>query len=275
MPESKHFDGDKVITQEFDYDVIAIGAGFAGLSLIHQIRTLGLSIRVFDKASDIGGTWAWNHYPGAATDSESYVYCLTFSEELLQEWTWSERYPGWEETQRYFHFVADKFGMKDNIQLNTEIVSADYQEGNGSWLIRSATGEAFTCKYFISAMGLMSQPVMPDIKGQENFAGPIFHSSRWPEEGLDYAGKKVGIIGAGATAVQMLPVMAETAANVTIFQRTPNFVLPAVQKPITEEWEKDIKANYSAILEKCRGHVFGLPYNSPVNRTIADTAPEE
>jgi len=260
-----------VSASKFDYDVITVGAGFSGLSLIHHVRQAGLSIRVFDKASDIGGTWAWNRYPGAATDSESYVYCLTFSEELLQEWRWSERYPGWEETLSYFQFVADKFDMRRDIQLETEIVSASYQDDEGGWLLKTAAGDAYTCKYFISAMGLMSKPIIPEFKGAESFSGPMFHSSHWPKEGLEYAGKKVGIIGAGATAVQMLPVMAKTAASVTIFQRTPNFVLPAVQKEISKAWEKEIKANYPAILEKCRGHVFGLPYDSPANRTIADT----
>ena len=132
-----------------DHDVIAIGAGFAGLGLIHYIREAGLSIKVFDRATDIGGTWTWNRYPGAATDSEGYYYCLTFSKEILQEWTWSERYPGWDETNRYMHFVADKCDMWPNIQLDTEIVSAVFQENRGLWLVTTANGDTHTCKYFI------------------------------------------------------------------------------------------------------------------------------
>jgi cyclohexanone monooxygenase len=257
-----------------DYDVVAVGAGFAGLGLIHYLREAGLTIRVFDKASDIGGTWTWNRYPGAATDSEGYYYCLTFSKELLQEWSWSERYPGWEETHRYMHFIADKCDMWPHIQLNTEITNATYQEDEGHWLLRTAQGERFTCKYFVSAMGMISEPHVPPIKGINSFQGPIFHSSRWPE-GLDYAGKRVGIIGAGATAVQMLPVMAQTAASVTLFQRTPNFVMPAVQKPMTPEWEREIKDNYDGIIAKCRNHVFGMAFDSPVGRNAVDTPPEE
>ena len=195
-----------------DYDAIVIGAGFAGLSLIHYLREAGLSIRVFDKASDIGGTWTWNRYPGAMTDSESYYYCLTFSKELLQEWSWSARYPDWKETLDYMHFVADKCDMWRDIQLNTEIVSADYQADSGHWLVTTADGDTYTCKYFISGMGMISEPVIPNIKGMDSFKGPIFHSSRWPE-GLDYAGKRIGIIGAGATTVQMVPVMAKTAVR--------------------------------------------------------------
>ena len=257
-----------------DYDVIAVGAGFAGLGLIHHMREAGLSIQVFDKASDIGGTWAWNHYPGAASDSECYYYCLTFSKEILQEWKWSVRYPGWEENQRYMHFVADKCDMWPHIQLNTEIVSADFQEGRGLWLVKTGAGEEYTCKYFVSAMGMISEPVIPKFKGMENFKGACFHSARWPE-GLDYEGKRIGIIGAGSTTVQMLPVTAETAKSVTVFQRTANFVMPAVQKPMTPEWDKEIKENYDDIIAKCRNHVFGMAFDSPVGRTIADTRPEE
>ncbi len=258
-----------------DYDAIVVGAGFAGLCLIHYLREAGLSLRVFDRASDIGGTWTWNRYPGAATDSEGYYYCLTFSKQLLQEWTWSKRYPGWEETLEYMHFVADKCDMWPHIQLNTEIVSAHYQEDSGHWRVRTGADEEYTCKYFISGMGMISEPYIPNIKGMDRFKGPCFHSSRWPQEGLDYAGKRVGIIGCGATTVQMLPIMAETAASVTVFQRTPNFVMPAVQKPMTPEWEKDIKEHYDEIVAKCRNHVFGMAFDSPVGRNLADTPPEE
>ena len=214
---------------EPDFDVVGVGAGFAGLSLIHGVRDAQLSICVFDKASDIGGTWTWNRYPGAATDSESFYYCLTFSEEILNEWTWSHRYAGWEETLRYLHFVADKCDMWPHIQLNTEIVRADFDEVDELWRLRTAAGEEVTCKYFVSAMGMISEPVIPDIEGANEFEGPCFHSARWPQEGLDYAGKRIGIIGSGATAVQMLPVVAETASSVTLFQRTPNHVMPAVR----------------------------------------------
>lgn len=258
-----------------DFDAIVVGAGFAGLGLIHYLREAGISVQVFDKAADIGGTWTWNRYPGAMTDSEGYYYCLTFSKEILQEWSWSQRYPGWEETHRYMHFVADKCNMWPNIQLNTEVVSAKYQNDTGTWLVQTGDGKEYSCKYFISAMGMISEPVIPKLKGLGNFDGPCFHSSRWPQEGLDYAGKRVGIIGAGATTVQMMPVMAKTAASVTVFQRTPNHVLPAVQKPMTPEWEKDIKANYDTIIAKCRNHMFGMAFDSPVGRNAMDTSPEE
>ena len=265
----------KAGSADVDFDAIGIGAGFAGLALIHYLREAGLSVRIFDRAPEVGGTWAWNRYPGAATDSESYYYCLTFSPEILQEWSWTKRYAGREETQSYMRFVADKCDMWPHIQLNTEIVDAQYLEDRGCWQLTTGAGETFTCKYFISGMGMISEPVIPRIDGMDRFKGPLFHSSRWPREGLDYAGKRIGIIGAGATTVQMVPVLAETAASVTVFQRTPNYILPAMQKPMTPEWEKEIKDNYAAIVAKCRNHVFGMAFDSPVGRNALDTPPEE
>lgn len=260
---------------EFDFDAIGVGAGFAGLALIHYLREAGLSVRIFDRASDIGGTWTWNRYPGAATDSESYYYCLTFSNELLQEWSWSKRYPDWQETHRYMHFVADKCDMWPHIQLDTEIVEAAYQKDLGGWKVTTAKGETYTCKYFISTMGMISEPLIPKFEGLDRFEGPLFHSARWPQEGLDYADKRIGIIGTGASTVQMLPIIAETASSVTVFQRTPNYVLPAMQQPMTPEWEKEIKDNYDAIVAKCRNHSFGMAFDSPVGRNVVDTPPEE
>lgn len=257
-----------------DFDVIAVGAGFAGLAVSHYLKEAGASFRVFDKASDIGGTWTWNRYPGAMTDSESYYYCLTFSKELLQEWSWSSRYPGWKETLAYMHFVADRCDMWPNIQLDTEIVSADYVADRGRWKVTTADGDVHTSKYFVSCMGMISEPVVPKIEGMDRFGGPLFHSSRWPE-GLEYAGKRVGIIGAGATTVQMVPALAEAAGSVTVFQRTPNFILPAMQRPMTEEWEREIKEHYDEIVAKCRNHLFGMAFDSPVHRNLADTAPED
>jgi cyclohexanone monooxygenase len=258
----------------FDYDVIGVGAGFAGLALIHYMRESGRSVRVFDRASDVGGTWAWNHYPGAATDSESYYYCLTFSRELLQDWSWTKRYPGRKETQEYMRFVADRCDMWRDIQLDTEIVEAAYMADAGGWAITTAAGERFTCKYFVSGMGMISEPLIPRIAGMDRFKGPLFHSSRWPD-GLDYAGKRVGVIGAGATTVQMVPELAKTAAEVTVFQRTPNYILPAMQRDMTPEWESAIKQDYDAIVAKCRAHVFGMAFDSPVGRNAVDTPPEE
>lgn len=262
-------------THGFDFDVIGIGAGFAGLALIHNLREAGMSVRVFDKASDVGGTWTWNRYPGAATDSESYYYCLAFSKEILDEWSWSKRYAGWEETQRYLRFVADKCDLWPNIQLNTEIVEAKYLSDRGGWQVTTRGGETYTSKYLVSAMGMISEPMIPTIPGMERFKGPLFHSARWPQEEFDYAGKRIAIIGSGATTVQMLPVVAETAGSVTVFQRTPNYILPAMQKPMTPDWEKEIKANYDAVIAKCRNHVFGMAFDSPVGRNAMDCTPEE
>ncbi|HEX2795113.1 MAG TPA: NAD(P)/FAD-dependent oxidoreductase [Croceicoccus sp.] len=260
---------------KFDYDVIGIGAGFAGLCMVHYFREAGLSLRVFDRAPDIGGTWAWNHYPGAATDSESYYYCLTFSKELLQEWSWSKRYPGREETQAYMRFVADKCDMWPYFQFNTEVTEARFDEALGGWRVTTGSGESYTCKYFVSGMGMISEPMIPKIKGMDRFEGPLFHSSKWPSHGLDYAGKRIGVIGAGATSVQMVPELAKSAAQVTVFQRTPNYILPAMQREMTPEWEREIKQNYDEIIAKCRNHVFGMAFEGPPGRNAVDTDPEE
>ena len=262
-------------SRKVDYDAIGIGAGFAGLALIHYLRKAGLTIRIFDRAADIGGTWTWNRYPGAATDSESYYYCLTFSKELLQEWSWSQRYPDWRETHRYMHFVADRCNMWPHIRLNTEIIDAHYIGLDNCWQVTTDAGETFTCKYLISGMGMISEPLIPHVVGIERFEGLLFHSSRWPQDGIDYAGKRIGIIGAGASTVQMVPVLAETAGSVTVFQRTPNYILPAMQKPMTSQWEREIKGNYDAIVDKCRNHVFGMAFDSPVGRNAVDTPADE
>ena len=262
-------------TPGVDFDAIAIGAGFAGIALIHYLREAGISIRVFDRASDLGGTWAWNRYPGAATDSESYYYCLAFSDEILQEWSWSKRYPGQEETQAYIKFVADKCDMWPHIQLDTEIVEANFLSDRNIWEVKTGDGERFTCKYFISGMGMISEPMIPGIAGMDRFEGPLFHSSRWPHEGLDYEGKRLAIVGTGATTVQMLPEVAKTAGSVTVFQRTPNYVLPAMQREMTPEWEKEIKDNYEAIITQCRNHPFGMAFEPSAGRTAVGTSPEE
>ena len=199
-----------------DFDAIVIGAGFAGLALIHYLRAAGRSVRVFDRASDVGGTWAWNRYPGAATDSESYYYCLTFSKELLQDWSWTKRYPDRDETQRYMRFVADKCDMWPDIQLNTEITDARYIAEDACWRVTTGTGETYTSKYFISGMGMISQPMIPNIKGLDRFKGPIFHSSRWPQQGLDYAGKRVGIPALTTTAWMVLQLIEPRAVPIEI-----------------------------------------------------------
>jgi len=260
--------------QKLDFDAIAIGAGFAGLALVHYLRDAGLSIRVFDKADDIGGTWTWNRYPGAMTDSESYYYCLTFSKELLQEWKWTQRYPDWKETHDYMRFIVDKCNMWPHIQLNTEVVDAQYLKDSGHWRVTTAGGETYTCKYFISSMGMISEPVIPRITGMDRFKGPLFHSARWPKD-LAWEGKRIGIIGAGATTVQMVPAMCEKAESITVFHRTPNFILPAMQAPMTEAWEKDIKERYDEIVAKCRNHVFGMAFDTAEGRMAIDTSPEE
>lgn len=261
---------------EPDFDAVIAGAGFAGLGMLHALRLQGLSVKVYDRGRDIGGTWYWNRYPGARTDSESYYYCFTFSDELLQDWGWSERYPGQPEVERYLNHVADRFDLRRSIQFNTSIDAARYDEDGNTWLLTTDQGEQVRARYFISAMGIISEPNYPDIEGLDSFEGVCHHTARWPEEGLELAGKRVGIIGSGATSIQLLPEVAEVAKQVTLFQRTPNHVAPARNKPISKEEEREIKANYNEIIDKTRNQAFAMPFfSSPSNRCAMDVSPEE
>lgn len=260
-------------TQEFD--AVVAGAGFSGLGMLHALRGLGLRTRVYDRGESIGGTWYWNCYPGARTDSEYYYYCFTFSDDLLQDWEWSERYPGQPEVERYLNHVADRFDLRRDIQFDTHITSAEYDEAANRWQLRTGRGETIRCQYFISAMGLISEPYTPEIPGIGTFDGPCHHTARWPRAGLDVTGKRVGIIGAGASAIQLLPEVAETAAQVTLFQRTPNYVIPAGNHPLTAAERDRVKDNYPEILRACREHIFAMPFGEPTKSEAMAATPEE
>ena len=230
-----------------DFDAIVIGAGFAGLRMLHELRELGLSAQVFEAASDVGGTWYWNRYPGARTDSESWVYAYSFSKELQDEWNWSERFPPQPEALAYLQHVADRFDMRKDIAFDTRVESAAYDERVNLWTVRSDKGGATTCRYLISAVGVLSTPYVPPFPGIETFKGEWYVTGRWPKERVDFAGKRVVVIGTGATAIQAIPIIAETARHLTVLQRTPNYVLPARNGPLTEEQRQAIRRDYDEI----------------------------
>jgi cation diffusion facilitator CzcD-associated flavoprotein CzcO len=257
-----------------DFDAIVIGAGFGGIRMLHELRQLGVSARVFEAGSDVGGTWYWNRYPGARTDSESWVYAYSFSKELQDDWSWSERFPPQAETLDYLRHVVDRFDMRKDIQFHTRVESALYDESSKSWTVTTDRGQAYGCKYLIAAVGVLSKPYLPPFPGVESFAGEWYVTGRWPKERVDFAGKRVAVIGTGATAVQAIPIIAHTAAHVTVFQRTPNYVLPARNGPLTEDELQSIRANYEAIWDQARGHFFGFAMD-PAGRTAADVTPEE
>jgi len=230
-----------------NFDVVVIGAGVTGLYALYRLRELGLSVRVLDEASGVGGTWYWNRYPGCRFDSESYSYGYSFSEELLQEWDWKEHYSSQPETERYLNYVADKFDLRRDIQFNTRIASATYDENENFWRVETEDGQLINGQFLITAVGLLSAGYIPDFKGINGFKGTWCHTGRWPKEGMDLAGKRVGVIGTGATAVQLIPMIAPEVAHLTVFQRTANYCAPLRNGPIDDENQLEIKTSYPEI----------------------------
>jgi cyclohexanone monooxygenase len=253
---------------------VIVGAGVSGLYLLHQLRAAGLSAIVVDQASGIGGTWFWNRYPGARCDIESMTYSYSWSHELEQEWTWSERYAGQAEILRYLEHVADRFDLHRDIRLATRVVEATFDEAASRWSITAESGERFSAAFLIMATGCLSVPRVPDIPGIERFAGELHHTGLWPHGGVDVAGRRVGVIGTGSSAVQAIPVIAAQAAHVTVFQRTPNFSVPAWNAPLTAEAIGDRKARYGAFRRKARTTAAGNPWNAR-SQSVWDATPEQ
>jgi len=221
-----------------------VGAGFGGLYALYRFRQLGLSVRVFERGSGIGGTWFWNRYPGARCDVESLAYSYQFSAELEQEWDWTDRYAAQPEILDYANHVADRFDLRDDIQLDTSIESAHYDEAKARWALRTQAGEEMSAQFCIMATGCLSSTNVPEFAGLERFRGSHFHTGDWPEEGVDLAGQRVGIIGTGSSAIQAIPILAEQADQLFVFQRTPNFSMPARNTPMDPEYQQAVKSDY-------------------------------
>ncbi|GCE22152.1 flavin-containing monooxygenase [Dictyobacter kobayashii] len=255
-------------------DAIVIGAGFSGLYMLYRLRELGFSTRVYEAAEGIGGTWYWNRYPGARCDSPSVHYSYSFSPELEQEWEWSEKYPRQPEILRYLNHVADRFDLRPAIQLNTRVVSVAYDDVTERWTIQTEQGERVSAMYCITAVGCLSAPNTPNFKGLEAFKGHIYHTSRWPHEGVDLSGKRVGVIGTGSTGIQAIPRIAEQAAHVTVFQRTPNYSIPAHNRVLTEEEKASIKKNYRQLRQSDRQSHSGLTLNVNMRSALEVTEEE-
>src|SRR2546428_7399047 len=234
------------------FDAIVIGAGASGLYQLYRLRQLGLSVRCYEDGSGVGGTWYWNRYPGCRSDSESETYGYSFSEALLQEWDWKEHYSGQPENERYLNYVADKFDLRRDIQCNARVISAVYDECENRWQIHTEEDHRARAQFVIAAVGVLSAHYVPDFAGLESFKGAWCHTGRWPKEGLDVAGKRVGVIGTGATAVQLIPEIAKEVAHLTVFQRTANYCVPLRNGPIDPAWQREIKASYPDIFTKCR-----------------------
>ena len=235
-----------------DFDVVVVGAGFAGLYMLHRLRALGLAVKVFEAGSGVGGTWFWNRYPGARCDVESTEYSYSFSEALQQEWHWTERYAGQPEILRYINHVADRFGLRSGIQFDTRVISARFDSDTNRWAVEADRGDRVSARFCIMATGNLSLPNVPKFAGLESFAGRWYHTGLWPSEGVDFTGQRVGVIGTGSSGIQSIPMIAGQASHLHVFQRTPNFSLPARNAPLSPEREKMIKENYPALREAAR-----------------------
>ncbi len=235
-----------------EFDAIIIGAGIAGMYQLHKLRGLGLRVRVFETGSNVGGTWYWNRYPGARFDSESYTYGYSFDDKLLQDWNWSEHFAAQPETLRYLNHVADRFDLRRDIQFHSRVTAAQWDEAARQWRVQLQGGEEFRCRFLITALGPLNADTLPNIPGRESFQGQAFHTSRWPQETVDFAGKRVAVIGTGATGVQVVQTIAPLVEQLVVFQRTPNWCTPLHNRPITADEQSRIKANYPAMFELLR-----------------------
>jgi len=232
-------------------DVVIVGAGFAGMYALHRMRQAGLSVRVFEAGDDVGGTWYWNRYPGARCDVESMQYSYSFDDGLQQDWSWTEHYAAQPEILRYAGHVADRFDLRRDITFGTRVTAAHFDDATRRWTVRTAAGDVET-RFCIMASGALSAARLPNIPGIESFAGPAYHTADWPRDGVDFSGKRVGVIGTGSSAIQLIPVVAEQAASLTVFQRTPNYSLPARNAPMKPEHETHWKQNYPALRQRVR-----------------------
>jgi len=244
-----------------EVDVVVVGAGFSGLYLLHKLRALGMRTRVFEGASGVGGTWYWNRYPGARCDVESMQYSYSFSEELQQEWQWSEKFSAQPEILRYADHVADHFDLRRDIQFNTEVTAAHFNETGRCWNVETSRGDRVSAKFLVMATGCLSSTRMPDFKGLEKYKGKTYHTGSWPHEEVDLSGQRVGIIGTGSSAIQAIPVIAEQVGHLTVFQRTPNYSIPSRNGAMTPDYEDKWKSDYESYRDAARKSKNGVLAN--------------
>jgi len=258
-----------------EYDALIIGAGFAGMYQLLCLRDrLGLNVQVLEAGKGVGGTWYWNRYPGARCDSESHAYSYTFSKELYEDWDWSERYPEQPEIMRYMNHVADRFDLRRNIQFDTRVVGARYNDASNRWTVTTGAGETLIAPFLITAVGCLSTANVPAIPGLEDFAGEWYHTGQWPHEDVDFAGKRVGLVGTGSTGIQAIPVIAEAAAHLTVFQRTANYSVPAQNAPLTAEFKQWVKDSHAEIRHVTRANTNGQAFYIE-DRSVWDVTPEQ
>ncbi|MGF1597904.1 MAG: flavin-containing monooxygenase [Acidimicrobiales bacterium] len=258
-----------------ELDAVVIGAGFSGLYLNRRLRDeLGLDVRVYEAAGDVGGTWYWNRYPGARCDSESYMYCFAFDRDLMQEWEWSGKYPEQPEILRYLNHVADRFDLRRNIVFDTRVTAAHFDDATNRWTVEADNGDRVSCRYLITGIGCLSSGQIPDFPGRDTFGGEAYHTGSWPHEGIDFTGKRVAVIGTGSSGVQSIPVIARQAEQLYVFQRTPQYMIPARHHTVDKAVLDEIKGDYDAIFDKARWSLGGFPYDV-TERSALDVSDEE
>ena len=255
-------------------DAVVVGAGFAGLYALHKLRARGLSVRVIEAAPEVGGTWYFNRYPGARCDVESVDYCYSFSDELQQQWNWSEKYATQVEILAYMNWVADTLDLRRDITFSTRVLSAILDEQALRWTVTTDGGEVISARFCIMATGALSAAITPDIPGLASFAGEIHHTAHWPHEGVDFTGKRVAVIGTGSSGIQSIPVIAEQAQQLYVFQRTPNYSVPAGNRALTAEELTEIKAGYGERRRVSFRSGGGSPYVGTTTPTM-QVSPEE
>jgi cation diffusion facilitator CzcD-associated flavoprotein CzcO len=250
------------------FDAIVIGAGVSGLYQLYKLRELGLKVRCLEDGGGVGGTWYWNRYPGCRFDSESETYGYSFSKELLQEWNWKEHYSGQPENERYLNYAADKFDLRRDIQFNAHVISAVFDEKTNQWEVGLENGQRMRAQFVVAAVGILSARNIPKFEGIESFKGLSYHTSRWPKERVDFTGKRVAVIGTGATAVQLIPIIAKEVGHLTVFQRTPNYCAPLRNSLVDEETQQRFKATYPEIHKRIRETSGGFLHDVDRRKTI-------
>jgi cyclohexanone monooxygenase len=261
--------------QPAHYDVVVVGGGLGGLYALHRLRGMGLTVRVFEAGSGVGGTWFWNRYPGARCDVESLEYSYSFDNGLQQEWTWPERYGTQPEILRYINHVADRFDLRRDIQLNTRVKTALFDPATDRWTLKTDTGETVSAQFCVMASGNLSTARVPDFKGLENFRGKWYHTGLWPHEGVDFSGLRVAVIGTGSSGVQMIPHIAAQADHLTVFQRTANFSLPARNTPLDHERDRRHKAEYEARRLAALDTPFGIAGHPAPTKSALEVTEDE
>jgi cation diffusion facilitator CzcD-associated flavoprotein CzcO len=257
-----------------DVEVLVVGAGITGIYQLYRAREAGYSAMLLEAGAGVGGTWYWNRYPEARFDSESYTYAYLFSEELFQEWDWQEHFASQPEIERYLNYVVDRFDLRHLIRFNTKVTSAAYSESTEMWIVRADDGAEFRARYFIAATGHLSVPFIPDVPGRESFRGESHHTGRWPATPIDFTGKRVAVVGTGASGVQLIPAIASEVESLTVYQRTANWCTPLNNSPITPEQQAELKAGFEAMRNTLNASLSGF-LHTPHDRNTFDDSKEE